>query len=128
MQEAIAIRERLQRPATFEELSDLALTHLRFGEIAAARRVADEIERLAEHEENPVWPHCSSWACAQVYRAQGEDALAQAALRRAVDLIAEQRAAIVDERARAAVDALASVREVAAAHAEDRWPARMQTA
>jgi DNA-binding SARP family transcriptional activator len=128
MQEAIAIRERLQRPATFEELSDLALTHLRFGEIAAARRVADEIERLAEHEENPVWPHCSYWACAQVYRAQGDAALAHAALQRAVGLIAEQRAAIVDERARAAFDALASVREVAAAHAEDRWPERMQTA
>jgi predicted ATPase len=126
MHEAIAIRERLQRPATFEELSDLALTHLRFGEIAAARRVADDIARLAEHEENPVWPHCAYWASAQVYRAQGEHALAEAALGRAVALVGEQRAAIVDDRARAAFDALASVRDVAAADADGLWPAHMQ--
>jgi tetratricopeptide (TPR) repeat protein len=123
MLEAIAIRHRQGRPATFEELSDLALTYLAFDDLDAARRTAEEIERLAASgEENLVWPHCAYWALAQVFRAHGEDARSEAALQHAARFVADQRNAISDDRSRAAFDALAAVRDITAAATAGVWP------
>jgi ATP/maltotriose-dependent transcriptional regulator MalT len=123
MLEAIAIRHGQGRPATFEELSDLASTYLACGDLDAARRTADEIERLAAAgEENVVWPHCAYWALAQVFRAHGEDARSEAALQQAARYVADQRNAISDDRSRAAFDALAAVRDITAAVTAGSWP------
>ncbi len=74
MREAIAIRHRLGRPATFEELAALALARLESGDLPAARATADEIlERLSDSAENTVWPHMCLWAAARAYHACGAE-------------------------------------------------------
>jgi DNA-binding SARP family transcriptional activator/energy-coupling factor transporter ATP-binding protein EcfA2 len=123
MQEAIAIRHRLGRPATFEELGDLALAQLEAGDLAAARVTADEvIARLPESPENTVWPHHCLWAAARVYRACGSEREARAALEEAAQLVRRQTEAMTDAQSRSAFAALSSVREIALACERDAWP------
>jgi DNA-binding SARP family transcriptional activator/tetratricopeptide (TPR) repeat protein len=123
MQEAIAIRHRLGRPATFEELGDLALAQLEAGELPAARATADEIvAQLPESTENTVWPHHCLWAAARVYRACGAEREARAALDEASRLVRRQSEAMTDPGSRGAFARLSSVREIALACERDAWP------
>jgi predicted ATPase/DNA-binding SARP family transcriptional activator len=121
MREAIAIRERLNGSATFEELGDLALAQLKAAD-PAALQTADEIMQRADSSgENTVWPHYCFWAAARVYRERGDDARAGAALARAQALVALQLGAMADERCRRAFSDLTAVRAISAALA-GTWP------
>ncbi len=121
MNDALAIRERLGRPATFEELGDLALAQLKAGN-AAAEQTADDIMRSADASgENTVWPHYCFWAAARVYHAYGDDAKAAEALAKAEGHVQAQVDAVADERAREAFGRLTAVRAIAAA-ANGDWP------
>jgi len=123
MREAIAIRKRLGRPATFEELGDLALAYLAAGELASARSTAEEIMgRLNGSSENTVWPHYCLWAAARAFRASGEEAAARGALSRASTLVERQIVAMTDPGSRAAFRALPVVVAIEAAVAGS-WPA-----
>lgn len=121
MNEAIAIRERLGRSGTFEELGDLALAQLRAGD-ANAVQTADDIMRRADASgENTVWPHYCFWAAACVYHERADDSKAAAALQRAQALVAMQLGAMTDERSREAFRQLAAVRGICAAQG-GVWP------
>jgi hypothetical protein len=121
MNDAIAIRERLQGSATFEELGDLALAQLKAGDAAALQTADDIVDRADPSGENTVWPHYCFWAAARVYHDRGNDAKAAAALHRAEQLVRLQLAAMADERSRFAFRELASVKGISAARA-GRWP------
>lgn len=121
MREAIAIRERLDRPATFEELGDLALAQLKVGDPAALQTANDILQRADASGENTVWPHYCFWAAARVYQARGDEAGADRALRRAHELVGLQLSAMADERSRRAFSELASVRGILAAK-NGSWP------
>jgi predicted ATPase len=121
MRDAIAIRERLNRPATFEELGDLALAQMKAGDAAALQTADDIIERADSSGENTVWPHYCFWAAARVYHERGDDTRANAALKRSQDLVDLQLAAMADERSRAAFRELTSVQAIAAAQS-GIWP------
>jgi DNA-binding SARP family transcriptional activator/tetratricopeptide (TPR) repeat protein len=122
MREAIAIRERIGRPATFEELGDLALAQLAAADLAGARATAgDIVRRLPDSDENTVWPHACVWAAAQVFRACGEALAAADALARARSLVDEQFSAMTDPVSRAAFAALPTVREIEAAVTTSGW-------
>ena len=121
MREAIAIRERLDRPATFEELGDLALAQLKVGDPAALQTANDILQRADASGENTVWPHYCFWAAARVYHARGDEAGADRALRRAHELVGLQLSAMADERSRRAFSELASVRGILAAK-NGSWP------
>jgi predicted ATPase/DNA-binding SARP family transcriptional activator len=122
MRQAIAIRERLGRPGTFEELGDLALAQLRAGDAAALDTANAIMDRADESGENTVWPHCCFWAAARVYHAHGDDAKAAQALRRSEALVEEQLEAMVDGKSHAAFAKLGSVRAVRAASKQNLWP------
>jgi tetratricopeptide (TPR) repeat protein len=123
MHAAIDIRHRLGLAATFEELSDLALTQLASGDREASRSTADDIMRRApDSDENTVWPHYCFWAAACVYEACNDAPRAARALEQAARHVRAQLETIRDENARAAFAQLASVRAIAAAR-EGRWPA-----
>ncbi len=121
MQEAIAIRERLNRSATFEELADLALAQMKAGDGAALQTADDIMQRADASGENTVWPHYCFWAAARVYHQCGNASKAAAALRRAQELVTLQLDAMADERSRFAFRELTSVRAIAAAQS-DSWP------
>ncbi|HLI94910.1 MAG TPA: AAA family ATPase [Candidatus Baltobacteraceae bacterium] len=112
MKEAIAIRERLQRSATFEELGDLALAQLKAGDSGALATADDIMQRADASGENTVWPHYCFWAAARVYHERGNDRKAGEALRRAHDHVRSQLAAMADERSRRSFGELAAVRGV----------------
>jgi len=123
MREAIAIRKRLDRPATFEELGDLALAQLEGGDVRGARTTADEIvAQLPASTENTVWPHYCLWAAARVFRACGAEPQARAALDEAASLVRRQLDAMTDPASRAAFVELRAVRQIAAATERDVWP------
>jgi tetratricopeptide (TPR) repeat protein len=121
MQEAIAIRERLNRSATFEELGDLALAQLKAGDPAALQTADDIMQRADASGENTVWPHYCFWAASCVYHERGQQSKAAAALRRAQDLVRLQLAAMADERSRKAFGELTAVRGISAAQT-GVWP------
>ena len=122
MRDAIAIRTRLDRPATFEELADLALAHLRANDGEAALVVAADIEALARtSNDNLQWPHYCFFAAARVRHATGDARRAAENLRRASAHVREQRDALVDPASRAAFDSLATIRDIARAES-GVWP------
>ncbi|HZZ64879.1 MAG TPA: AAA family ATPase [Candidatus Baltobacteraceae bacterium] len=121
MNEAIAVRERLGRPATFEELADLALAQLKAGDQGALRTAHDIMSRAQTSGENTVWPHYCFWAAARVYHDSGDEAGAAAALQRAREHVALQLSAITDERSREAFGRLSPVRAISAAQ-DGVWP------
>jgi predicted ATPase/DNA-binding SARP family transcriptional activator len=124
MREAIAIRKRLERPATFEELGDLALAQLEGGDLPGARITADDIvAQVPDSTENTVWPHYCLWAAARVFRACGADARARTALHEATSLVRRQLDAMTDPASRAAFVQLRAVRQILAASERDLWPA-----
>jgi tetratricopeptide (TPR) repeat protein len=121
MNEAIAIRERLGRTATFEELGDLALAQLKAGD-PVARQTADDIMQRADSSgENTVWPHYCFWAAARVYHERRDHAKAAAALQKAHDRVRMQLDAMADERSREAFRQLTAVRGIDAARS-GIWP------
>jgi DNA-binding SARP family transcriptional activator len=123
MHAAIAIRTRLGLHATFEELGDLALTQLAAGDLEASRATADDIvARAPTSHDNTVWPHYCYWAAARIYHALEDTARAQSALELAVRHVREQREALGQATARRGFDELATIREIVAAHEDDRWP------
>jgi DNA-binding SARP family transcriptional activator/energy-coupling factor transporter ATP-binding protein EcfA2 len=123
MREAIAIRNRLGRPATFEELGDFALALLASGDLDAARAAADDIiARLPVSSENTVWPHLCMWAAARIYRACEDEVAARAALDAAVVHVGRQIDSMTDPASRAAFSRLAAVREIVRAAETDFWP------
>ena len=121
MKEAIAIRERLNRSATFEELGDFALAQMKAGDADAVRTADDIVQRADASGENTVWPHYCFWAAARVYHDQGDTNRATAALQRAEELVRVQLDAMADQRSREAFGELASVRGISAAQA-GVWP------
>ncbi|MBV9271496.1 MAG: tetratricopeptide repeat protein, partial [Candidatus Eremiobacteraeota bacterium] len=121
MKDAIAIRERLERSATFEELGDLALAQLKAGDDAAVYTADDIMLRADTSGENTVWPHYCFWAAARVYHDRGNDERAAQALKRAHDLASLQLASMSDERSRRAFSNLAAVRGISDALA-GTWP------
>ncbi len=121
MHDAIAIRARLNRPATFEELGDLALAQMKAGDDAAVCTADDIVERADVSSENTVLPHYCFWAAARVYHARGDERKATAALQRAHDLVKLQLDAMSDPRSRRAFSQLASVAGVRAART-GTWP------
>lgn len=121
MKDAIAIRERLGRPATFEELADLALAQLKAGEPAALQTADDIMQRADASGENTVWPHYCFWAAARVYHHAGDDAKAAEALGRAQAHVRVQLDAIGDERAREGFGRLTAVRAISEAQG-GVWP------
>jgi predicted ATPase/DNA-binding SARP family transcriptional activator len=124
MREAIAIRKRLGRPATFEELGDLALAQLEAGDLAGSRITADDVVvQLPDSTENTVWPHYCLWAAARIFKACGADLQARAALDEAAALVQRQLDAMTDPASRAAFVKLPAVRQILAAAERDLWPA-----
>ncbi len=121
MKQAIAIRERLNHCATFEELGDLALAQMKAGDGEALGTAQDIMQRADASGENTVWPHYCFWAAARVFRNCGDDERTAAALRRARELVSVQLDAIAEPRARAAFTELASVRGILAAQ-KGLWP------
>lgn len=121
MNDALAIRERLHHSPTFEELGDLALAQLKAGDADALRTADDIWQRADASGENTVWPHYCFWAAARVYHEHGDAAKAQAALRRAGELVTMQLEAMTDARSRECFSALASVRAIESAQA-GAWP------
>jgi len=121
MKEAIAIRERLGRSATFEELGDLALAQLKAGEDAALQTAQEIMSRADASGENTVWPHYCFWAAARVFHAWGDDAGASAARQKAQDHVRAQLAAMTDERSRDAFQRLVAVQDIFAAE-NGVWP------
>ncbi|MGH7837588.1 MAG: hypothetical protein ACREQC_07140, partial [Candidatus Binataceae bacterium] len=120
MKEAIAIRGRLGRSATFEELGDLALAQLQAGDVAALETANDILQHADESGENVVLPYYCFWAAARVYHAH-RDPAAATALKRAAALVSRQLQAMADERSREAFARLPAVRAIAAAERGD-WP------
>lgn len=121
MKDAIAIRERLQRSPTFEELGDLALAQLKAGDPAAVLTAEDIMRRADASGENTVWPHYCFWAAACVFHDFGEHDKAAAALEKARGQVRAQLGAMTDERSRAAFSELAAVRGISAAE-DGVWP------
>ncbi len=121
MKEAIAIRERLGRSATYEELGDLALAQLKAGDQAAVQTADEIMQRADASGENGVWPHYCFWAAARVYHDRGDDSRAATALQRAQEHVALQLAAITDERARQAFESLMAVHGISEA-LSGAWP------
>ncbi len=121
MKEAIAIRERLNHSATFEELGDLALAQMKAGDVAAVRTADDIMQRADPSGENTVLPHYCFWAAARVYHEQGNESKAAAALARAQELVNVQVGAMADKRTREAFGELPSVRAISAARS-GAWP------
>ncbi|HEV3152834.1 MAG TPA: AAA family ATPase [Candidatus Baltobacteraceae bacterium] len=122
MKEALAIRERLGRSATFEELGDFALAQLKAREPDAVRTADDIMDRADASGENTVWPHYCFWAAARVYHERGEPAKAAAALEKAQAHVRAQLEAMSDERSRRAFGNLKDVRAIAAAASDGIWP------
>jgi len=123
MHAAVEIRHRLGLSATFEELSDLALTQFVSGDHAAGRATADDIMlRAPASDENTVWPHYCFWAAACVYHGCGDDARAARALELALARIRDQLGSTADDASRAAFMQLVSVRAVHAAADHGIWP------
>ena len=121
MKEAIAIRARLNRPATFEELGDLALAQMKAGDPEAQRTAGDIMQRADDSGENTVWPHYCFWAAARVYHFLGHDRRAGQVLQRATQLVGLQLEAMADRRSREAFGRLESVRGIADAQT-GIWP------
>jgi len=121
MKEAIAIRERLGRPATFEELGDLALAQLKAGDDAALQTADDIMRRADVSGENTVWPHYCFWAAARVYHSHGAAPQSEAALQKAREHVRLQLEALKDEHLRESFGRLSAVRAIADAQ-EGVWP------
>jgi tetratricopeptide (TPR) repeat protein len=121
MKDAIAIRERLGRPATFEELGDLALAQLKGGDGEAAQTADDIMQRADASGENTVWPHYCFWAAARVYHERGDASKAAAALQKAERRVREQLDVMADERSREAFRQLTAVQGIFDAR-QGVWP------
>ncbi|HEV2909654.1 MAG TPA: tetratricopeptide repeat protein [Candidatus Eremiobacteraceae bacterium] len=123
MQEAILLRERLGRPATFEELADYALTQLESGDIPCALDTARTMLLQAEtSEENTVWPHYCYWIAARVFRAAGDQKRAADLLVQAHSTMRALEDAITEPASRTAFVALAMNRLIRAAAERGEWP------
>lgn len=123
MHEALAIRERMGHPGAFEELADLARTHLEAGDVERAVAVARKtLERAQHSNEDEVWLHYCFWVAARAFTAAGARAEAAAALARADALLHEMLGRIADSESRNAFMALGMNVGIRAAVEHGVWP------
>lgn len=123
MYEAILLRERLGRPATFEELADFALTQLESGDVGAAHDTAQAMLAQTEtSDENTVWPHYCFWIAARIFRAAGDGERAAPLLAHAYQTMQTQERAIAEQPSRTAFAALEMNRLIRAAAEQNDWP------
>lgn len=125
MRDGIAIRRKHNEPSEYaDELGAVALLHVRMGDLAAARAVADELA-VALQAASPMlfMPQTAYWSAAQAFHALGDKRTAQQMLKKASDVVAEQAAAIGNAAERSAFMSLRVNQEIEAAYERKKWPA-----